>query len=569
MKALKNLKDIFFLLQPRILGFNNRLKRIPGTRWKFLFFISISLGFWSGIFYASFRILSYFNSIPGFGEVLSQKVLSMILLTFFTLLIYSHVITALSNFFLSKDLSLLHETPVPRLTLFSARYFEILFDASWMVILMGMPIFLGYGITFQASVGFYLSLPLILVPFVFLAGSLGIVITLLLTAFLPVRRTRDLLVILGILMVAMLFMVFRLLRPEQLVNPDQLSTLVEYLGSLTAQESPYLPSSWAKEAFWSFLKGNFFAGLLPLLVLWSTAWFAFTTNLTLAWLYYFSSYSRAQEGTYKGGQVKNRFDTRLWQYLPFSSGTTGMILKDMKVFYRDKTQWSQLFILIVLIVIYVYNFSVLPLHKSPLPTLYLKNFIAFLNLGLAGFVLASVAVRFVFPAVSSEGYAFWMIRSAPLSLKNFLWYKFIFYFIPLMILSEVLICFTNRQLQVSSSMQWISSLTMISLDFGLVGLAIGLGAMYPQYGSENLGQMPTGFGGFLYMIFSLVLIGVTISLEAGPVYRLLITQIRSTPFSNWDRGWMISSLGGVLFLHLFTGWWAMKRGLRSLNQTLP
>ena len=33
----------------------------------------------------------------------------------------------------------------------------------------------------------------------------------------------------------------------------------------------------------------------------------------------------------------------------------------------------------------------------------IKNVYAFLNLGLAGLVMATVAVRFVFPAVSSEG----------------------------------------------------------------------------------------------------------------------------------------------------------------------
>lgn len=562
------LNTILSLLQPRILGFKNRLSRRPGSHWQFFLFLAVGLAFWVGIFLVFFRILSYFNGIPGFGEVLAKKVLSMILLTLFTILIYSHLITSLSNFFLSKDLSLIHETPVPRLTLFSARFLESLFDASWMVVLMGLPIFLCYGIIFQAPFLFYVSLPLLFLPFVFLAASLGILMTLLLTSFLPVRRTRDLLVILSILMVTLLFMIFRLMRPEQLVNPDQLSTLVEYLGGLSAQESPFLPSSWAKEAFWSFMKGNLFPGLLPLLVLWSSAWVFFNADLLLAGRYFFSSYSKAQEGTYKGGQVKNRFDPRLWKFLPFSPGTTGMILKDVKAFYRDKTQWSQLFILVALIIIYIYNFSVLPLHKSPLPTLYLKNLIAFLNLGLAGFVLASVAVRFVFPAVSTEGQAFWMIRSSPLSLKKFLWYKFTFYFIPLMILSEVLIYFTNRQLQVSSSMQWISSLTMISLDFGLVGMAVGLGARYPQYGSENLGQMPTGPGGFLYMIFSLVLIGLTIGLEAGPVYRLLMSEIRSTPLAALEHWWMVSSFAGVLFLHLLIGWWVMKKGIQSLTQTL-
>jgi len=59
MTVFKNLKDIFFLLQPRILGFNNRLKRIPGTRWKIVLFIFIGLAFWAGIFYAFFRIMGY------------------------------------------------------------------------------------------------------------------------------------------------------------------------------------------------------------------------------------------------------------------------------------------------------------------------------------------------------------------------------------------------------------------------------------------------------------------------------------------------------------------------------
>jgi ABC-2 type transport system permease protein len=383
---------------------------------------------------------------------------------------------------------------------------------------------------------------------------------------LPVRRTRDLLVVLSILMVTLLFMVFRLMRPEQLVDPDRLSGLLEYLGSLTAQESPFLPSSWAKEAFWAGLKGEFLTALLPLGLLWSSASLVLSGNLLLAGRFYFSSYSRAQEGAYKGGQVRNRFDGLLRWSLPLSPGMTGMVLKDLKAFFRDRTQWSQLFILLVLIVIYVYNFSVLPLHKSPLPTLYLKNFLAFLNLGLAGFVLASVAVRFVFPAVSSEGYAFWMIRSSPLSLKKFLWYKFVFYFIPLLVLSEVLIIFTNRQLQVSTSMQWISSLTMISLDFGLVGLAVGLGASYPQYGSENLGQMSTGFGGFLYMILSLGLIGLTIVLEAGPVYRLLMAEMRGTSLSAANAAWMIAALAGVAILHGLAGLGAMKRGARSLEE---
>jgi ABC-2 type transport system permease protein len=136
-----------------------------------------------------------------------------------------------------------------------------------------------------------------------------------------------------------------------------------------------------------------------------------------------------------------------------------------------------------------------------------------------------------------------------------------------MVLAELLMVFTNRQLGVSGAMQWISSLTMLSLTFGLVGLAIGLGALYPRYSAENLGQMATGFGGFLYMLCSLALIGLTIVLEAGPVYRMLITDLRSTPLSLLDRWWMIGSFGAVFFMHISSGIWAMRKGRASLEKT--
>jgi len=54
-------------------------------------------------------------------------------------------------------------------------------------------------------------------------------------------------------------------------------------------------------------------------------------------------------------------------------------------------------------VVYVYNFSALPIDDgSPLAGT-LREIVAFANLGLAAFVTASVAVRFVFPAISLEG----------------------------------------------------------------------------------------------------------------------------------------------------------------------
>ena len=81
------------------------------------------------------------------------------------------------------------------------------------------------------------------------------------------------------------------------------------------------------------------------------------------------------------------------------------VLKDLRVFFRDTTQWSQLILLAVLLVVYVFNIKTLPLFTGEQVPVFFVSLVVFLNQGLAGFVLAAIAARFVFPAVSLEGQA--------------------------------------------------------------------------------------------------------------------------------------------------------------------
>ncbi len=80
-----------------------------------------------------------------------------------------------------------------------------------------------------------------------------------------------------------------------------------------------------------------------------------------------------------------------------------LLVKDLKIFLRDVSQWSQLLLLLALVLVYLYNFRVLDLERIPYMSAFIKNVYAFVNLAMAGFVMATVAVRFVFPAVSAEG----------------------------------------------------------------------------------------------------------------------------------------------------------------------
>ncbi len=216
--------------------------------------------------------------------------------------------------------------------------------------------------------------------------------------------------------------------------------------------------------------------------------------------------------------------------------------------------------------IYLYNYSVLPLEKSPIQTVYLQNVLSFLNMALAGFVLVAVVARFAFPAVSMEGGSFWIVRSSPITLKSFLWIKFWIYLLPLLVLSETLIVATNVLLRVTPLMMGISVATIFCLTPAVIAMGIGMGAAFPDFASENPAQSVTSFGGMLFMMLSSVLIGAVILLEAGPVYRLFMAGIKGKPVSFWLWSGSVAAFSVALALCIAAVVISMRFGETRLKQ---
>src|SRR5213075_47052 len=168
---------------------------------------------------------------------------------------------------------------------------------------------------------------------------------------------------------------------------------------------------------------------------------------------------------------------------PFGTTRRELVMKELRLFFRDTTQWSQLILLGVLIVVYVFNIKYLPLRGEGV-TFFLINVVPFLNLVLAGFVLASIAARFIFPAVSLEGRTLWLLRSSPMSMRDLLWSKFWVGTLPLLILAVGIVGVTNYLLDVSVFMFSVSVLTIVFMTFAVAGLAIGFGTLFPQFETE-------------------------------------------------------------------------------------
>ncbi len=490
---------------------------------------SVGVVFWLAVFGVLYRVLAYFRGVEEIGTLLAGKLLGLVLLSFLGILLLSNVITALSSFFLAQDLDLLTSSPVDWLHLYLAKLGETLVHSSWMVALMAVPIFTAYGVIYDGGWLFGPYAILVFLPLLVLPAVVGSALTLILVNVFPARRTRDLLSIIALGAAGGVVLLFRLVRPEQLARPEGFRNLLDFITVLRTPTSPLLPSEWATDGLVGYLVGPL--DLFPVVLLWLTAAAFVVLGAMLHYRLYPTGFTKAQEGAERfiKGWVWQRVLDPLFR--PLSVAKREFLIKDLKLFFRDTTQWSQLILLGVLVVIYLFNIRALPLFRGEQVPFFLVTVVSFLNLGLAGFVLSAIAARFIFPSISIEGRQMWLLRSSPLDLRALLWSKYWIGTVPLLVLALLITVFTNVILRATPFMMAVGAGTIVLLTLAISAMALGFGALYPQFETENAAQIPTSFGGLVFMMSTVALLALVIVIEAVPVYGYLRASFRGEPVS--------------------------------------
>jgi len=559
------MNEVLTLLKPRIWPLKNRgLSKANGnSNARFLLLGAFGLLFWCGIFAVSWRVLIYFKGIEEIGDILGYKLLSMMLVISFALLLFSSILTSLSKLYLSRDLLLVHSMPVSSYKIFITRWIDSTIDSAWMVIIYTLPVFVSYGIVYQTGVFYYANTIISMMCLAVVASEISTMTVMAAVIFIPASRMKSVFIFMGILFFVVIYLAIRLSQPELLVDPEVFDTVLVYVTSLQTPSSPFLPSSWAYDSIRSALSGSISSSLFFTALSLSFAGMILFAMIFLSDAIYFKGFSKTQ--TAPARLFKNGVTSyKIFNFLP--GPVKSFTVKEIKSFLRDQTQWTQIFLIAALVVIYVYNFKVLPLEKSPIKTEYLQNLFSFLNMGLALFVLTAVAARFAYPAVSLEREAFWLVKTSPLSIRTFLWIKFFIYYLPLLILTEVLIVATNILLQVTPFMMTLSTLTVFFIVPGIVAMGIGLGAAYPDFKAENPTQTITSFGGLVFMIACAGYIGLVVIIEAGPVYNLFMAGIRNKTITLSAWIWIIGSFSLVLVLSLLAIFMPMRFGEKRLSE---
>ncbi len=548
-------------------GFNSLRELTPWEWARNAAFAAAGFFMLMGLHHGFLRLLRFLDGVPLIGPLLIWKLTAVALLSTFSMVALSSVLISLTTLFYSFDLPFLMKAPLPEPVVFAEKSLESAFFSSWMLLLVLLPFLFALGEVRGLPWTFYAAFGWLWIPFALLAASIGMGFTLALMRLFPSSRTRDALWLLSSLSLAGVYVLLRLSEPERLARPDILQRVADYLRYLQAPTAPALPSWWLALALQSFdgvrpSGAAIFWGQSALLT--GSAATVYAGLLWIAGKTYGEAYSGAQESARSGRSQEvlptpeSRLAARLssWglidgqQALRFAAS----FWKDRRTFFRDVRHWSQMALVLALMAVYLFS-----VRNLPLDTPDLKNLVAFLNIAVAGFVISSLGLRFTFPAISMEGRAFWVTRCSPQGLGALMAGKFLFHWIPMVLLSMTLIVVSNRLLRADPFISWLSAGTVFVMTATLCGMGVGFGALFPRFNTTNIHQIESSAGGFVYMAAAIGYIALTIALEVLPV------QMHFQQRFGISRGWDAAALGlcalGLLLLNAaaFLGPWLLGR----------
>jgi ABC-2 type transport system permease protein len=97
------------------------------------------------------------------------------------------------------------------------------------------------------------------------------------------------------------------------------------------------------------------------------------------------------------------------------------------------------------------------------------------------------------------------------------------------VLALLITVLTNVLLKATPFMMAVGVGTIVLLTLAIAALALAFGTLYPQFETENAAQIPTSFGGLVFMMATVGLLAVVILIESVPVYRYLRAAFEQRP----------------------------------------
>ncbi len=490
----------------RLLAVRNQSRLLTGI---IALFIAGYLVVSFGLFYHGLRFIAKF---PGLGAVLTERLMYVLFAFLFALLLLSNLIISYTNFFRNRETTFLLTLPVPAQTIFRWKFIESTVLASWAFVFLIAPLLAAFGLLRGVAWHFYPVTLVLIALFIVLPGVLGAVAGHLDgeipgPAQFPARHGRNRAVVL--LAVAAFWWKAQPVNDELLdkrtlrgARPTARQDAVHHV-SVSAQ----LLAVGVRAAMGrghSARRGVFRAGAVePHAVLsaglhsraLAGCFTARPRRCKAARAAVRTGFPPARNAGGPPASSKKSSACLFW----LAPDTRALAVKDLRMFWRDTTQWGQSVMLFGLLGVYIINLRNFT-HQLTSP--FWINLVAFLNLGICSLNLASVTTRFVFPQFSLEGWRLWIIGMAPMGMARVVKTKFWLASILSLSVTLRLITLSCYLLRMTWDRVLFFAAVITVMTFALNGLAIGLGVLYPNLKEANPNKIVSGFGGTLCFVLS-------------------------------------------------------------------
>jgi ABC-2 type transport system permease protein len=541
----------------RLLDLRRQSRLLTGI---ILFFV---LGYLVLAFELFFHGMKFVAKFPGLGSVLTERLLFTLFAFLFALLLLSNLVIAYTNLFRNRETAFLLTLPVSNQTIFNWKFIETTVLASWAFLFLIAPLLAAFGLVQGVPWHFYPLTGLLIGVFIILPGVLGSALAIGIGRHLDRKSFQMvLLAAAGLLLVFVAFWWKANPVDDDLLDRRTLEALDRLLARTRFTLFPFLPSYWLSSAILQWAEGVtrgaiFFAGVL----LSHTLFFG-----GIAFTRFGSIFYNTASAVQSRGGSQSRLDApragkssslpggleRLCAWIPLvPPDLRSLAVKDMRMFWRDTTQWAQSVVFFGLLAAYIINLRNFT-HQLASP--FWIHAVAFLNLGACAFNLASVTTRFVFPQFSLEGRRLWIIGLAPIGLRRVVQTKYWLASAMSLVVTLGLVTLSCYLLKMTWDDVVFFGAVITVMTFSLNGLAIGLGVLFPNLKETNPNKIVSGFGGTLCFVLSSVYI----------IASLALLVIAGGGFHG-NRLWVAASLGGFLLLSMLIGWLPMQLAVKNLE----
>src|SRR5262249_54635840 len=220
-------------------------------------------------------------------------------LMFFTLggmLIFSTGIILYASLFTAPDARFLLRDPARADHLFAIKFQSAVVFSSWAFVILGVPIFLAYGLASGVPWYFYALLPLFLLGYVLLPGSVSAALCLILVRYMPSNRRQFFLVV-GVIAALVagvwLYKVGVGIKQSFATGGKELDDLI---GRCDLLRSGCAPSHWMTRGVMAAARNDPVGALVPLAQVWSNGLVMYVVAAWIARRVYRTAYDRIAGG---------------------------------------------------------------------------------------------------------------------------------------------------------------------------------------------------------------------------------------------------------------------------------